>query len=237
MPSSKFIIALILVTCLLAALAMPVLAVDYNPGVNVGQYVKYGNFAVTGPGFESFSDLQYETIEVTNVAGKEVTLLSLGQYKNDTATPGNGTSSVWNIEAGTQDGSAKTQGPIIAANLNSGDAIPPPNTFFVNATEIRSYIGVTRTVNVLSVALLTPDYNSTLNYVYDKESGLLLESSSETIVPSQSESTVSTFSYSVIETNVFASAPANNVVLEYVVIAVVLIAIVAFVVAVLSRRR
>ena len=70
-----------------------------------------------------------------------MTLLSTGQFKNGTALPGNDTTSVWNIEAGTENGVPSTQGPIIAANLNQGDAIPPPNTYSINQTESRTYLG------------------------------------------------------------------------------------------------
>lgn len=160
---------------------MPAFAVDYNPGVAVGQYVKYGNFAGTGQGFEAFNDYSFLQLQVTNVSGKEVTLLSTGQFKNGTALPGNSTTTVWNIETGTEDGTPNTQGPIIAANLNQGDAIPPPGTYKVNATEDRTFLGVSRTVNILSITISTSDYNSTLSYVYDKSTGMLLESSTQTI--------------------------------------------------------
>ena len=33
----------------MAAFVAPVYAVDYNPGVSVGQYVKYGDYVVTTP--------------------------------------------------------------------------------------------------------------------------------------------------------------------------------------------
>ena len=48
-----------------------------------------------------------------------------------------------------EDGVPSTQGPIIAANLNQGDAIPPPNTYSVNKTETRIFLGFSRTVNIL----------------------------------------------------------------------------------------
>ena len=92
---------------------------------------------------------------------------------------------VWNIEAGTEDGSPATQGPIIAGNLNQGDAIPPLGTYSINQTESRTYLGTSRTVNILSVQIKTSDYNSTLTYVYDKLSGMILESSTQTITQSQ----------------------------------------------------
>ncbi len=163
----------ILTTALLAAFVLPVLALTYSPGVATGQYVKYGNFVGIGQGVESFNDYDWLKLQVTDVSGKAVTLFSTSQFKNGTAIAGNGTTSVWNVETGTEDGVPSTQGPIIASNLNQGDPIPPPNTYAVNRTESRTYLGVSRTVNILDASLSTPDYNTTLTYVYDKASGML----------------------------------------------------------------
>ena len=105
-----------------------------------------------------------------------------------------------------------TQGYIIAANLNQGDAIPPPNTYSLNQTVDRTYLGTTRSVNILNVTVSTSDYNTTQYYVYDKLSGMLLESTSTTITEAQPQPITSTYSYSIIETNIFGStAPSPSV--------------------------
>ncbi len=195
----------LLFAALLAAFVFPVLALTYNPGVETGQYVKYGNFVGVGQGVESFNDYDWLKLQVTSVSGKDVTLLSTSQFKNGTSIEGNGTISIWNIEVGTQDGVPSTQGPIIAANLNQGDPIPPPNTYVVNRTESRTYLGVSRTVNILDASLSTPDYNATLMYVYDKVSGMLLESTTQTVTQADPQPITTTISYSIIETNIFGS--------------------------------
>lgn len=203
MTKFKIITMLLSTVFLMGIFVFPVIAIDYNPGVAKGQYVKYGNFAGIGSGVESFNDYDWLKLEVTEVSGRDVTLLSTGQFKDGTAIPGNGTIEVWNVEAGTQNGIPSTQGPVIAANLNSGDPIPPPNTYSANRTETRTYLGTSRTVVILESTISTPDYNTTLNYVYDRASGMLLESTVETV---QAEpATSSTFAYSAIETNVFGS--------------------------------
>ena len=204
MSKLKLLTAL-LSTALLASFVFPVLALTYNPGVASGQYVKYGNFVGIGQGVESFNDYDWLKLQVTDVSGKAVTLFSTSQYKNGTAIAGNGTVSVWNIETGTQDGVPSTQGPIIAANLNQGDPIPPPNTYIVNRTESRTYVGVSRTVNILDASLSTPSYNATLTYVYDKASGMLLESTTQTTTQADPQPLTTTISYSIIETNIFSS--------------------------------
>jgi hypothetical protein len=238
----KFVITFLLTTALLAAIAIPVLALDYNPGVTTGQYVKYGNFAGIGPGVEVFNDYDWLKLEVTGVSGKSVTLLSTSQYKNGTAIPGNGLISVWNVEAGTEDGLPSTQGPIIAANFNQGDTIPPPNTYAINRTENRVYLGVSRTVVILDVSLVTPDYSSTLTYVYDRASGFLLESTTQTITQAQPQPVTTEISYNVVETTIFDStsnpSPTIPEFLTWTVgVILLIILIIAVAILVLSRKR
>src|SRR5450759_2398720 len=100
-------------------------------------------------------------------------------------------------KTGTKNGDPSTQGPIIAANLNQGDVIPPANTYIVNGTANRVYLGVTRSVNILETTVSTPDYSTSLTYIYDKASGILLESSVET-TQNQPQTTTSHYSYSII---------------------------------------
>jgi hypothetical protein len=223
------LLTVLLATALLVAFILPVLAVTYNPGVSSGQYVKYGNFVGVGPGVESFNDYDWLKLQVTDVSGKVITLLSTSQFKNGTAIAGNGITSVWNIETGTEDGVPSTQGPIIAANLNVGDPIPPPNTYAVNRTESRTFIGVSRTVNILEVSFSTPDYDTTLTYVYDKTSGMLLESTTQTTTQADPQPVTTTISYNIIETNIFDSSNPSPTVPELPTLAVGVVAIVVLV--------
>ncbi len=215
MSSLRHVTSFIILVVILVALVLPVLAIQYNVGVTSGQYVKYGNFVGSGPGYEAFNDYGFLNLQVISVSGNAVTLLSTGQFKNETALPGNGTTDVWNIETGTDNGTPSTQGPIIAANLNQGDAIPPSNTYSVNQTTDQTYLGITRSVDILNVTVSTPDYNSTLNYVYDKLSGMLLESTSTTTTQAQPLPITSTYSYSVVETNIFGSTSPSPTVPEF----------------------
>jgi hypothetical protein len=235
MSNSKALIIPLSVIILMGVIVFPVFALEYNPGVKAGQYVKYGNFVGIGNGVESFNDYSWSKLEVTAVSGKDITLLSTGQLKGGAAILGNGTTEIWNIETGTQNGTPNTQGPIIAANLNQGDAIPPDNTYSVNRTENRVYLGVSRSVNILETAVSTPDYSTSLTYVYDRSSGILLASSVET-TQNQPQST-STYSYSITETNLFSQTSFVGLPLVFVI--AVIAAIAAIVVAVglvLSRR-
>jgi hypothetical protein len=236
MTKFRFFTALIAIV-VLAAFALPVFAQEYSPGVTMGQYVKYGNFVGVGPGFESFNDYNWLKLDVVSVSGKEVTLLSTGQFKDGSPIPGNGSTTVWNVEAGTEDGSLSTQGSIIAANLTEGDAIPPPNTYTINKTASRTYLGVSRSVNILDVTVSTPDYDSALTYVYDKISGMLLESTSTTAT-TQPESSTSEYSYSIIETNIFCSTSMTNLpVVVIIAIAFIVVVGLALVIVLLLKRN
>lgn len=223
-----------------ASFALPAIAVTNNSGVSKGQYIKYDNFVGIGPGLESFNDYDWLKLLVTDVSGPTVKLLSTGQYKNGTAIPGNGTVSVWNLETGTENGVPSTQGSIIAANLNLGDSIPPANTYKVNSTESRRYLGVTRTVNILEATISTPDYKTTVFHVYDKNSGMLLESTTQTTVQADTQLITTTVSYSMVETNIFDSSPSPSVLefsIQTLVIIMVTIAVTATVFIMIFRKR
>jgi len=165
--SKTIFITLTISLLIFSTIAIPVFATNYNPGVSKGQYIKYGNFIGIGPGLEPFNNTDYVKQEIINVSEKEITLLTTSQFKDGTATPGNGSTAVWNIETGTINGAPSVQGPIIATNLNQGDPIPPPNTYTVNKTETRTYLGVSRSVNILNATISTPDYTTLLTFVYD----------------------------------------------------------------------
>jgi hypothetical protein len=235
MSNSKALIIPLSVIILMGVIVFPVFALEYNPGVKAGQYVKYGNFVGIGNGVESFNDYSWSKLEVTAVSGKDITLLSTGQLKGGAAILGNGTTEIWNIETGTQNGTPNTQGPIIAANLNQGDAIPPDNTYSVNRTENRVYLGVSRSVNILETAVSTPDYSTSLTYVYDRSSGILLASSVET-TQNQPQST-STYSYSITETNLFGQTSFVGLPLVFVIAVIAIIAVIVVAVGLVLSRR
>lgn len=214
------------------ALVGSVFAQQYIPGVAEGNYVIYGNFVGIGPGFESFNDYDWLKLEVVNVVDNKVTLLSTGLFKDGNPIPGNGTSTTWNVQTGEENGIPSTQGPIIAANLMQGDAVPPLNTYSLNKTEDRTYLGVSRSVNILDLNIVTPDYESSLNYVYDRASGILLESNS-IIIQSQPESSTSEYSYSVIETNIFNAPPVP----EFIGIATIIAGVIVILTVLVLKKR
>jgi len=205
MVNSRLKIAFPLVCILLVVVFVtPAMAVDYAPGVSVGQWVKY-NYIITSPGWETESKPAWAMIEIVEVSGKEVTLRISGEYENGTAitnVDGNPEVLTANIETGIISGQQRY---IIAANLNEGDPIlNKPGSDIINKTETRTYLGVSRSVNILNFTSSYMGYNLRVTFVYDKASGMSLEMETETTII---ESGVTyEDSCSIIDTNIFGAS-------------------------------
>jgi len=232
----KPIIAAALAFVLLVTFVAPVLAVEYNPGVSVGQYVYYGNFVESN--FRSGGGVpiyDFEKIEVVAVSGKEVTLLTTGQLKNGTVLPNAGIT-IHNLETGATNETHSDLKSIIPANLNEGDAIPP-GTFVVNKTEIRTYMGVSRVVNVLIENMSTDFATARVTVVYDKASGMALEW--ENWWTERASGRQAAVYFSVTDTNIFeVPHPPGPIPVEaFYALGAVAVAIPVTTVAVLRKRK
>lgn len=227
---------------LLTVSVYPVFAVEYNPGVSVGQYVKYGNIVGTQNG-ENINEIDWLLIEVIAVSGKEVTLRTSGQFNNGTAIPTSGRTIVYNIENGTMTSDNMTSsyafGPIIAANLNEGDLIPPTSySYIVNETETRMYLNVSRSVNILNMTYSDANFTNKWSMVFDKASGMMLEFLLE-FTQTADPATTTNSSYSVVETNIFTTSAELPFYLQqwFLIAIIVIVVAVIVVVAFLMRRK
>jgi hypothetical protein len=230
MLDSKQGIGAILAFVLLVTFVTPVLAVEYNPGVRAGDYVKYGNYEGVNAG-----NFSWEKKEVVAVSGKTVTLLTTGQYKNGTNIPSVGVTFV-NLETGETNETHSDLKSVIAAELQQGDLVPP-GKLAVNRTEIRTYVGgVSRTVNVLVEEFSLGDLNVRATAVYDKVSGMALEWENWATRPPGIPFSIQ---YNVVETNLWeVSSPPPQLETLYFVLAAAVIAIaIAITVVVVIRKR
>jgi hypothetical protein len=223
------------------AFVAPVLAVQSNPGVSVGDYVTLGNWYSIGVSPERF--VNWEKMEVVVVSGKEVTWRMTGQMKNGSAILDNGETYLINVETGATNYTHSALGPIIAANLNEGDKVQAGSVRFeVNKTEFRTYLNVSRPVNILvydmSVVLSGSSINTTSTFVYDKASGMLLED--ENRIYRFNVSNPDRLVYmSVADTNIFSSSPSFQIPvgLMYAVAVAVVVAPIGTAIVVLRRRE
>ena len=194
-------------------LELPKVDLNYLPGVSVGDYVLYGEYLCnfshpTGPEWDMrvcMCAMDWKKVEVIGVSGKEVTLRYTEQLKNGSATDHSGCVHVIeDIEHPARiNGSCMYSGyyfgdTVVVANLTEGDWIHSSGPcgmpmHQVNRTEIRTYLGVNRWVNIMKY-LSGP---SQTNLVFDMKSGILLEY--EVIGPNNERS-----SHRVIETNIFS---------------------------------
>jgi hypothetical protein len=252
MENIKKIGTIIILVAFLSASFSSVVALNYFPGVKAGQYVKFGNYAGQEEAFSSYDMPYYDWIvhEVVAVSGREVTIHTsdLEHYKNGTFVTNNDTA-VLNVETGQIDGANLILPAIlIPANLKEGDRIPPFDLgLAINKTETRTYLGVSRRVNIISYTLSTPEGTFSNVYVYDKESGVELEGLMDTgffaaLVGGGIEiaDLHIKLSHVVIETNIFGGSASNPVFASgyfYVIAAIIVIGAVLAGVAWNKRRK
>jgi len=189
---------------LLAAFIAPVSAATYNPGVSVGQWVKYGDYVVTTPA-ETVISPDWSMIEVIGVSGKEVTLRLTGAYMNGTAIPSS--EIIANIETyRITEGMFEYQNYLLAANLNQGDkTLNVADAPTINKTETRTILGTSRSVNILNFTNSYPGQAMKSVIIYDKASGMSLGMEMEiTIIE---PAVTYTNSYTIIDTNIFDCQP------------------------------
>ena len=205
MINSRFKIVFPLVCFLLiGAFVAPVLAVDYNPGVSVGQWIKYGNYVVTTPA-ETVISPDWSMMEVIGVSGKEVTLRITGAYMNGTALPAS--EMICNIETyRITEGLFEYQNYLLAGNLNQGDkTLNVADATTINKTETRTILGTSRSVNILNFTNSYAGQALKSIIIYDKASGMSLSMEMEiTIIE---PAVTYTNSYSIIDTNIFEVQP------------------------------
>ena len=187
-------------------LVIPVLAVNYNPGVSVGKYVEWGWYAVNLANTNYI--MKWEKVEVVRVVGEEVDWQMTGEMANGSAAPDNGETYFTNVQTGTTNYTHDPVGPIIAGDLNMGDKISMASGSVVNTTEVMTYLGVSRPVNVLIVNAsgvgIDGAFETSTTYVYDKASGMMLETESRQTWGNPALKEIY-FDMAVSDTNLFSS--------------------------------
>lgn len=233
---------------LVAFLAAPMLvrAVEYNVGVKVGDWMKYGRFTVTwsGNGTEpsyvtDAKTVDWEKIEVESISGTTVSL-------NMTIHFNNGTQVSQSNDVDVKSNPMALSSHLIASNLTTGDPISaqpvyPPGSqsgaATVNETVTGRYAGASRNVNV---------YNSTGDYIgYAAEMRLYWDQSTGVMVEmylrepdTSSPGAYAEFSLKATETNMWSpdllGTLSNNLIY---IIAGIIIMIAVIAAAIVLRRK
>ena len=235
MKSTEILTAVIIVAVLTTSFAYSVSASKYyQAGVSKGQFVQYGNFVGIGPGLETYNENDWVRYEVLDTNESLVTLILTGSFKNGTSIPGNADVWMYDLEYGTANGTQSVAGPILAGNLSKGFWVSigyTPNK--INDTQTRTYLGASRSVNVLNFTRSSENSSFSYTYFYDKDSGMLLEMNGETQENQNSTSITRQISYAVADTNIFG--PKTGIPQLYIIAVVVIVVIIVAAVALKMR--
>ena len=237
-----------LLVILVVAVFAPTLvhAKDYKLGVKIGDWVKYGQITVawTGNGTEppyvtEAKKVDYERIDVQDVAGTTVSLNLTVHYDNGTQT-----FQRFDTDVKT---SSMSWSYLIATNLTAGDPLIPRNPLIpsapetiINQTVTGMYAGAYRNVNVIDIKSNWTVEQATWQFeakrFWDQSSGITVETySNQTYNASESVQT----SFKATETNLWSASTLdliqNNLI--YIIAGVAVIIVIVATTLVLRRRK
>jgi hypothetical protein len=208
----------------------------YSVGVKTGDWVKYEGSA---SGFEpdeflDLSQMEWMRGEVLDVSGTTVTVQMTAHYTN-------GSESVQKLVGDVAAASGNLTFMLMPAGLEKGDAFPIAMfdlgqvSLFINDTVSRTYLGASRSMNVLSLSVSEDFVSLEVGAYWDQATGVLMELSMQVSAMGQNMQ----LSIEAIETNVWSAGsflggdPASNLIylvgIVATVIAVVAVAVVLFV--------
>lgn len=220
--SKKIVLLTLVLAFLLSAMVVTSSAQLRTVGVTVGDWIKFGDVNVSwssndpnatkvpyGMDLERFNETEWGKGQIMQVSGTNVTLQYTERFKNGTEE----TSSVW-IDVDTGDGNATFM--LIAANLNENDAVYTSgdySNYLLNETMTRVYPGSTREINHINMTYgpynytIPPDtevyFFYSMNFYWDKATGILVEDSFEMTNQTGEYLTVWSIDFRISESNVW----------------------------------
>jgi len=203
-------------------LTEPCIPVERKVSVKVGDWVKYGNFDVAWSsndpdsempgGIAILSETEWLENSVEAILGSKIKYKQLLHFKDGSEY----STTCW-IDIDIGSGTALT---FISSGLGPDDCIYASAPWFawkLNETTSRQYIGVPREVNCLSITTPMqfgppPAYpNSTGNFYWDEETGVLCELSMKHLNQTGSYITSWSVFYEIVDTNLWeAPTPAEE---------------------------
>jgi hypothetical protein len=211
----------------------------YSVGVKAGDWVKYEGSA---SGFEpdeflDLSQMEWMRGEVLDVSGTTVTVQMTAHYTN-------GSESVQKLIGDVATASGNLTFMMLPAGLEKGDAFPfavfdlGQVGLSINDTMTRAYMGVSRSVNVLSISVSEDYVSLEVGAYWDQATGVLLELSMQVSALNENMQ----MSIEAVETNMWSAGgflggdPASNLIYIVGIVATV-VAVVAVAVVLFVRRK
>lgn len=192
-------------TFLLLALVVEASATTRTVGVSVGNTFTYGitvswssnDTSATFPSnLVDYNNTQWGKINITAISGTNVTGQMTSHYKNGTEKTQGG----W-VDVNTGNSENLTEN-VISANLAQGDSMYNSslyNTYVINNTVTRTYLGVGRQTNHLNYTYP----NGSTNLYWDKTTGILVEILLESINQTSQYTTTSSVDIQITSSNVW----------------------------------
>jgi len=208
---------------LLSAMVVTSVATQRLPGVVAGNWFKYGTIDISWssnhpnatfppPGnewLEEMNETEWMRISVEDVSGTNVTFQMIGHYKSGSEETSGG---YLDVETGAAENATFMA---IAANLEANDTIyasGPYSTWKINETIVRTYPDEDRETNHLNMTwgpyswtIGETDYYyyNTMNFYWDKSTGILVEEYFEEINQTGDYTTSWSALFIVTESNVW----------------------------------
>ncbi len=224
MSKKKVLLNLFLASLLIVTVVTLAVAQVRTPGVSVGDLARYADINVnwssndssaTSPEWmEGFNETEWMFFLITGVSGTNITVQATEHFKNDTERirPG------W-IDIDTGNSSNETnqtidmEFSIISANLEVNDTIYSSaeySTWKINETIVKTYPDETRNTNHLN---LTWEFSGTINgeiyyynsmnYYWDKSTGIMVEMTMEWINQTGPYLTTWSAEFSITDSNIW----------------------------------
>ena len=160
----------------------------YSSGVTTGDWASYSPVNVTYYGTKTYSvepqfikDLN-ATVKLTDTVqnishSTNVTIQSVAQYENSTTR-------TENLNGDLMTGLGNLTYHLISGGLSSPNSVyPGPYTPTINQTVSMTYLGVSRTVNILNLTETPPNLIVSLEYIWDQNTGITLENKTLIVLP------------------------------------------------------
>jgi hypothetical protein len=214
-PFVFFVVSLVVVASVTASPARTV-------GVNTGDWIKFADIDVTwssndpnaskvwyGMDLEMYNQTEWVRAEITQVSGTNVSVQIVEHFKNGTEEISGG----W-VDVDTGEGVNATS-MVIGANLNEGDPIYTAGDYsnwFINETITRVYPDSTRETNHINMTYaynytmppdIEVDYFYSMNFYWDKATGIIVEDSFEVINQTGEYLTAWSMTFKITESSVW----------------------------------